>query len=79
MKKKFERIKDKMQFYRDVAEVFGSNPESVRTNWFNKKLYKIPQREGLLEALEDFIDRTLITEKEFEQTRKLLRKKYLGL
>ena len=78
MKKKFERIKDKTQFYKDVGTIFGFNPENIRVNWFNKLFFKIPKSVDLI-WLENVIDSYIVYEKELEQTRKLLRKKHLGL
>ena len=78
MKKKFERIKDKMQFYKDVGTKFGFNPENIRVNWFNKLFFKIPKSVDLIE-LENFVDTYIVYEQKLEQRKKSLRKKYLGL
>ena len=78
MKKKFERIKDRQQFFKDVGTKFGYNPENIRVNWFNKLFFRIPKSIDLID-LESFIDNYISMEKEDFENKKVLRKKYLEL
>lgn len=76
MKKKFKTIKDRQRFYRDLSDVTGHKPDSIKCNWFGKLYLAVPT--NITDMVDAFIDDYLLMEKENQKSIKENRIKFLG-
>lgn len=77
MKEKFNKIKNRPEFYLDAGKKFETKPSNIESNWFGKRFVAVPR--GMEDAVEKFIDKYIEMEKDNEKTKLINKQKYLGL